>query len=567
MINARSLHLKILVLISFFGLFSVSSQVTCPTLNGPFNGANNVPVDTSITWTSIAGVPGYLISIGTTPGGTDIVNSVNVGSATTYKPPLGLPENSTIYVTLTIFFFNAPDITCDSELFSTADVTSPPPCTAVRIPEDGATNVNVASSIFWNSASTATSYTVTIGTTIGGTDIANLNVGNQLSYDPPTNFQFDTTYYVSVIPENENGTTVDVCSETSFTTGSMATIPGCTSLVSPFNNDINVPLTPLLEWTVVPDATGYRVTIGLTPDSAEVIDNLVFTDNSTLVLNFEPNRTFFITIIPFNEAGEAVGCTQETFSTVLGCGPFLDAMTGELINLAPEINFEETIPICQNDLPFTITSTDVADGFRWFSIDSNGNETLLTSGNSFDITSDGMYRYEAFNTITQSGNAIECPSSMVFTVVASSIATIDNLRVIGQNGTIDINVEVSGIGSYEFAIDDIDGPYQDSNAFTNLQTGSHTFFVRDKNGCGIAEESFIQDVTLEGFPKFFTPNGDGINDFWQFLPPQDSFELEIGPINIYNRFGFLIAQIDPNSLGWDGTFKGNPLPSSDYWFS
>lgn len=567
MTNEGRLHLKILLLISFFGLFSVSGQVTCPTLNGPFNGANNVPVDTSISWTPITGVPGYLISIGTTPGGTDIVNSVNVGVATTYTPPLGLPENSTIYVTLTIFFFNAPDITCESESFSTADVTTPPPCTTVRIPEDGATNVNVASSIFWNNAATATSYTITIGTTMGSTDVANLNVGNQLSFNSPTDFEFDTTYFVNIIPENENGTAIGSCIESSFTTGSMATIPSCTSLVNPLNNAINVPLTPLLEWTDVPDATGYRVTIGLTPDSAEVIDNLVFTDNSTLVLNFEPNRTFFITIIPFNEAGEAVGCSQETFSTVLGCGPFLDPNTGELINLAPEINFEETITICQNDLPFTVSSTDVADGFRWFSLDSNGNETLLSSEISFDITDEGLYRYEAFNNISQSGNSIECPSTIDFTVVASSIATIDDLRVVGQNGNIDINVEVSGIGNYEFAIDNENGPYQDSNAFTNLAPGSYTFFVRDKNGCGIAQESFMQDLTLEGFPKFFTPNGDGINDFWQFLPPPNNSEIEIGPIHIFNRFGLLIAQIEPNSLGWDGTFNGNPLPSSDYWFT
>ena len=567
MVKEQGLQIKILFLIGFFWSFLVSGQVTCPTLNGPFNGDNNVPVDTSISWTSIAGVPGYLISIGTTPGGIDIINSVNVGSATTYNPPLGLPENSPIYVTLTIFFFNAPDIVCTSESFNTEDVTTPPPCTTVRIPANDATNVNVATSIFWNSASTATSYTLTIGTTMGGTDIVNLNVGNELSYNPPTDFQFNTTYYVRVIPENENGTPIGTCNETSFTTGSLATIPGCTSLINPFNNAMNVPLTPLLEWNAVPDATGYRVTIGMTPTSAEVIDNLVFTDNRTLVLNFEPNRTFFITIIPFNEAGEAVGCSQETFSTILGCGPFLDANTGELVNLAPEVTFEEIIPICQNDLPYTVTSTDTADGFRWYSLDSNGNETLLSSEVSFDILDEGMYRYEAYTTISQSGNSIDCPSIIDFEVVASSIATINEVAVVGQNGVIDVRVEANGIGDYEYAVDNIDGPYQDSNAFTNLPTGSHTFYVRDKNGCGIAQESFIQDVTLEGFPKFFTPNGDGINDFWQFLPTQDNTQVEIGPIHIYNRFGFLILQLDPSSIGWDGTLNGRPLPSSDYWFS
>lgn len=73
------------------------------------------------------------------------------------------------------------------------------------------------------------------------------------------------------------------------------------------------------------------------------------------------------------------------------------------------------------------------------------------------------------------------------------------------------------------------------------------------------------DLTLEGFPKFFTPNGDGINDFWQFILPPSG----VSPIRrlfIFDRFGNLLAQVDPQTAGWDGTFNGRPMPASDYWF-
>ncbi|MCH7785560.1 MAG: T9SS type B sorting domain-containing protein, partial [Bacteroidetes bacterium] len=33
-----------------------------------------------------------------------------------------------------------------------------------------------------------------------------------------------------------------------------------------------------------------------------------------------------------------------------------------------------------------------------------------------------------------------------------------------------------------------------------------------------------------------------------------------------DRFGKLLKQISPIGEGWDGTYNGNPLPSSDYWF-
>jgi gliding motility-associated-like protein len=96
--------------------------------------------------------------------------------------------------------------------------------------------------------------------------------------------------------------------------------------------------------------------------------------------------------------------------------------------------------------------------------------------------------------------------------------------------------------------------------------GPHNVFVRDRNGCGIVQKSVAQDLTLEGFPRFFTPNGDGMNDLWQFIPPPSSGIMILGKIEIFDRFGTLLARIDPASLGWDGNYKGKPLPASDYWF-
>jgi gliding motility-associated-like protein len=74
-----------------------------------------------------------------------------------------------------------------------------------------------------------------------------------------------------------------------------------------------------------------------------------------------------------------------------------------------------------------------------------------------------------------------------------------------------------------------------------------------------------EEVNVE-FPLFFTPNGDGINDFWQFVTPLSNLQINIETISIYNRYGNLIQQINSNSIGWDGNYNGVPLPSSDYWF-
>ena len=62
-------------------------------------------------------------------------------------------------------------------------------------------------------------------------------------------------------------------------------------------------------------------------------------------------------------------------------------------------------------------------------------------------------------------------------------------------------------------------------------------------------------------PNFFTPNNDGYNDVWKF--DSDSYFY----IDIFNRFGKLITQLKRTNYGWDGTFNGAPLPSSDYWYN
>lgn len=555
---------KLLGFLTFLvSVYSYSQD--CTSLTNPRNGDTNVPVDATLSWSPVEGVPSYLISIGTTPGGTEIVNRRGVGSNATFQPPLGLPENSQIYVTITLSFFNQSDIVCATESFRTTDVTTAPNCTALTNIEEGDTDVSVFTNISWNYSPGATGYRVTLGTAAGTNDLFDGDVGNVLNFDPPFELSPETTFYVRVVPYNENGT-ANNCDEISFTTREVAPLPDCTNLISPLNGDINVPLTPLIEWTPVPGATGYDVTIGTTPNGSDILNSARFTTNSTFVINFNPNTLFFITITPFNESGNAIGCQQETFSTLLGCGPYLDVNTGEFIDLHPELEFPPVFSFCENEDLLMLTAPIIADGYRWFGIDELGNSSLLSEDRTLSVDIAGQFQLEVYNFITQPGDVIECATLLEFDVVSSEAATIDGLDIRDTALGLDITVNVSGIGDYEYAIDDINGPYQDSNIFREVTPGTHTIYVRDKNGCGIVEETFEQDLTVEGFPKFFTPNGDNVNDFWQFIQPIEGQTINLVSIEIYDRYGKLLRQINQNSQGWDGTYNGRPLPSGGYWF-
>jgi len=549
-----------------YSLGSLAQVCPSPVLQSPQNGDVDVAVNATISWEGVTDVPGYLVSIGTTPGGTELVNNQNVGNATSFTPPLGLPENSQIYVTITLFFFSGiSPITCNTESFTTVDVTTPPGCAVLRNPADGSTGVNIGTNILWNYVPTATGYEISLGTAPGMDDlIPNQDVGNVLSYLPPGDLPINTTIYVNITPYNSNGVAIS-CPELTFTTGDLGTLPGCATMVSPANGEMNVPLTPNLVWTDIAEATGYLVTIGTTPFNADVLENATFLTNSTFVLNFEPNATYFIRITPYSDAGQAIGCIQESFSTILGCGPFFNEF-GELIDLRPEIDFPDKFAFCSDELPLSLSSTDTAEGFRWYSIDNFGNEDLISDTADVTVETTGQYRYEAYNTIDQSGATVECVAEQPFEVSISSPAAITNIELTELPNGTRIEVEAEGPGDYEYALNNIDGPYQDSNIFETSAEFLYTVYVRDKNGCGISEEIVEQDLTLLGFPKFFTPNGDGINDFWQFIPPESLTQNPLEVIFIFDRYGKFLVQIDPFSLGWDGNANGGPLPSSDYWF-
>jgi gliding motility-associated-like protein len=154
-----------------------------------------------------------------------------------------------------------------------------------------------------------------------------------------------------------------------------------------------------------------------------------------------------------------------------------------------------------------------------------------------------------------------CSASRTITVLPSNPATIENIDIEEASSNNTVTVQVLGEGDYEFALDNANGFYQESNVFAKVLPGFHTVYVRDKNGCGITEHV----ISVLGFPKYLTPNGDGFHDTWKVYGVNTNFNEDI-KVLIFDRFGKLILEQNNTSPGWDGTLNGNALPSDDYWF-
>ncbi|WP_411768137.1 choice-of-anchor L domain-containing protein [Winogradskyella sp. A3E31] len=229
-----------------------------------------------------------------------------------------------------------------------------------------------------------------------------------------------------------------------------------------------------------------------------------------------------------------------------------------VVLFTPMISEDETVYYCENTFPETLRLFGgvLNDSPSNYLYEWQFNGTTTSVNTSFnDINQAGVY-----TVIITDPNG--CSNSRDITVLSSDIASINNVEVEGIGNSNTVTIFVSGNGDYEYALDNPDGIYQDDNTFVNVTPGFHTVYVRDKNGCGIVE----QLISVLGFPKYFTPNGDGNHDFWRAA----GVNFELYPnldIHIYDRYGKLITSQNSSSAGWDGTYNGAKLPSSDYWFT
>ncbi|WP_160316433.1 T9SS type B sorting domain-containing protein [Flavobacterium akiainvivens] len=200
--------------------------------------------------------------------------------------------------------------------------------------------------------------------------------------------------------------------------------------------------------------------------------------------------------------------------------------------------------IC-NDGELTLTVSRSFDSYLWstgettrsIKVSEAGNYTLMVEKNYGSATCDGFAEFEIIKSATP------------------EIKEIETHDWTEDNNTITVHTKEEGV--YEYSLDGV--TYQPENTFTGLGTGKYTVYVKDINGCG----QDIEEVILLNYPRFFTPNGDGIHDTWYIK--YAAYEPHFN-VRIMDRYGKVITTFGSTSKGWDGTLNGIQLPSTDYWF-
>lgn len=347
----------------------------CTVLSSPTNGALNVS-NTTITWNGASGIPtGYKLNVGTTAGGTDVLNGFDVGNVVSYN--LGaLDLDTTYYVTVIPYnangdatgctessFTTCGDIGDFSENFDALGATNLIPACWSRVLSNGVstfatvgtstTNNSAPYSIaLYNSDSPATSNIMLVTPYINNIDAGtnrlkffarnstaseDIQVGTMSNPADASTFtvlqtvDLSTTFQeYSVSFAGYSGTDQYIAlrrlSTSTYTyvyidnvvwEAIPAVAPSCVAITSPTDGAVNV-MNSSVTWASNADATGYYINVGYATGTTDVLNLQDVGNVTSYSFPTDPDTTYFVTIVPYNAFGSATGpCTEISFTT---CG-------------------------------------------------------------------------------------------------------------------------------------------------------------------------------------------------------------------------------------------------------
>ena len=237
-----------------------------------------------------------------------------------------------------------------------------------------------------------------------------------------------------------------------------------------------------------------------------------------------------------------------------------------VVNPLPNINLNtdgsENELVCQNN-PLFIVPLDAGIQAPSLSSDYDYIWSRNTSEMIGEINPILAVNLEGTYTVEVISKSSGCSRTRTIKVTASDKAVIGIVDVVDLTDINTVTINATGLGLYEYSLDEPSGFWQDSKFFDKVAAGIHEVYVNDKNGCGFVSRT----IAVVGAPKFFTPNNDGFNDYWDIKGVNATFYSN-SIIYIFDRYGKLLKQWIPSSnQSWDGTINGAPLPADDYWFT
>jgi gliding motility-associated-like protein len=164
------------------------------------------------------------------------------------------------------------------------------------------------------------------------------------------------------------------------------------------------------------------------------------------------------------------------------------------------------------------------------------------------------------------GGCADSSKSVTVIVNQNPVANAGSSKTIFQGQSVKLDGTVAGdnITNYYWSPSSfLDDPFSLTPTATPPNDITYTLTVLSQT-CGISTSTvFVKVYQQVTVPNAFSPNNDGVNDYWNIdaliTYPQSS-------IMVYDRYGQKVYQSTGYAKPWDGTYHGSALPAGTYYY-
>jgi gliding motility-associated-like protein len=315
-------------------------------------------------------------------------------------------------------------------------------------------------------------------------------------------------------------------------------------------------------WTAVPNVASYQVSVNggpfiavSGPGLSHTVTGLGILDSARVVIR----------------ANGVITCQNSLSSPVKGCS---DSQPGVA---------SDSLAVCVNNAPttpFTIQPQPANITYTWYNAPTSG--TLLGSGSTYNpgaiSTALTSYSYYVQHTNLVTGCTSSLPRTRValnvLAPLAKAVVTVDTLTGITPTSlTFQWSAVPGAVGGYQISVNGgafitpSTGAFGLSHVVSGLLPNTHATVVVKAIGYLPCQESISNARTSKTYtdviyiPNAFNPNsGDPRNRTLRV----EGYVIKTMNFMVFNQWGEKVFETTDQSIGWNGTYKGKPLPSGVY---
>ncbi len=510
---------------------TITNPPACTTISSPANAATGISVTPSISWAAgTGGTNSYDLYLGTTPGGTNIINGLNVGNVTTYSIPSASPlsYSTQYYVKVVPRNIIGPATSCNELTFTTTTV----PCPTISAPASAAINVSVTPTISWSAVAAATGYKLRVGTTAGGSDVMNdYDMGNVTSFTLPTALNNSTVYYYTV--KSYTATSLSAsCTERSF-----ATV--CSPTTAPYSQNFDTTATGSSTNTNAPTCWSYVETSGsagygyVSSTSPASAPNCYLLSNST-------DTTGNIMLVSPQTTNLTDGTRRVRFMAKAG------AATGYTVQVG-------TLTDPSNPASFTAIGNNIAITNAWAPYTVNiptGTDQYLVIKHGLGGSSRSVYIDDVF--VESIPSCLETTGVVVGAITSTSVGISWTAPATPPAGGYDIYYSTSNVPPISSTTPSMTGVTGTSTVIPGL-TANTTYYIWVRSRCSASGQS-VWTTAVSAYTGHCIPTG-GSSSTSYYL--NNVTTTTLGYTNLGYTASTYSAYLNNTATSFSGTPGGN----------